>query len=679
MKLSVTEKGLMRAGLGVVLALLPAAFAMAAEKEIAASDYREKVYASWIGQCVGNMYGLPHENDYIDAPGPDKFPYGYQEGVHLERMREANGVYADDDTDIEYVYLLTMEKFGPEPTLRQLGEMWKHHVRDRVWLANRAGLAALNFGYTPPVTGYRENNPHWFQIDPQLINEIWGVTAPGMIEYAAAKSGWAARIMDDSWGIEPTIFYGAMFAAAFFETDMNTLIEIGTAQLPKDGRFINTVARMRELHAQYPSDWQAARKVMAQEYYIDEPLEAKTIWNANLNAACGVLAMLYGEGDFQRTLDLNCAMGFDADNQAATIAGIMAVRFGMKGIPAALLEPLPDRHWTEPFNDFYLNNTRFDIPNASLKNMAARMALQGERLILATGGKRAQVNGEDGFLINADAAFVPPFEFPAGPRPLIETGKALEWAIPLFGGTAPYAVQVLLGELPSGLHFENGVLSGTAEQAGVYPIVVEAQDSAGVPLTQTVQLMVRGPNLAPSAKEILANVRETNTARRDKLWLTVPASLYAPSVEVIRDGKTTGDGSTFYSIDSSEGPRQDYYGYTWETPQRIGLLGFHTGAMEEMAGWFTSLNVEYQDEGGAWQPVKKLVVDPQLLPGEEPYNKAHFVEYLLPFEPVSTRGIRIIGDAAGIPHWATTPKYKVLTFFTSISELTVHGPLPPLD
>ena len=29
---------------------------------ISADSYRDKVYASWLGQLVGNFYGLPHEN-----------------------------------------------------------------------------------------------------------------------------------------------------------------------------------------------------------------------------------------------------------------------------------------------------------------------------------------------------------------------------------------------------------------------------------------------------------------------------------------------------------------------------------------------------------------------------------------------------------------------------------------
>ena len=93
-------------------------------KKISVEEYRDKVYGSWLAQCIGNIYGLPHENRYIDEPGPETFPYGYRR--NLEALKRTNGVFSDDDTDIEYMYLLAMEKHGPEPTLAQLAAMWRY-------------------------------------------------------------------------------------------------------------------------------------------------------------------------------------------------------------------------------------------------------------------------------------------------------------------------------------------------------------------------------------------------------------------------------------------------------------------------------------------------------------------------------------------------------------------------
>ncbi len=638
-------------------------------RRLSVEEYRDKVYGSWLAQCIGNVYGLPHENRYIDEPGPDAFPYGYRR--NLEALKRVNGVFSDDDTDIEYMYLLAMEEHGPEPTLAQLAAAWKHHVRNRVWLANRAAVGAINHGYTPPVTGRRDLNPHWFQIDPQLINEVWAVTAPGMVRYAAGKSGWAARIMDDDWGIEPTVYYGAMYAAAFFESDARKLIDIGVAALPEGSRFAGTVADMKALHQEHPGDWRAARQEMAQKYFHEEPLASKTIWNANLNAAAGVLAQLYGEGDFQKTLDLSCAMGFDADNQAATLAGLLGVVLGRKGLPEDLLYPVAELGWEAPFNDFYKNVTRYDMPDAGLKDMADRMAAQGKAIILGNGGRQVVEGGAEYYLINPDAEFTAPLELPAGPAPVIESDREVDYELSAFGGSPPYRWSIRSGELPEGLQFAQGRIKGVAASPGVYPIGLGLADSAGAELTRNVKLSVRGPNLAPSAASVLSSVQETHVARRNRMWLTVPRSLYADRVDVIRDGNRVGDGSTFYSIEDHSRPKQDFFGYEWSQAQDVGLIAYHTGAVEESGGWFTSLGVEHLDSEGNWTPVQGLLINPPLAPGPLPFNKPHFVEYLLAFRPVTTTAIRIIGDAGTAAHWRSE-----LTHFASITELSVHGPLP---
>jgi hypothetical protein len=653
----------------IVLILAFTACAQRDFRKIPVAEYQDKVYASWLGQIIGNIYGLPHENQYIEEPGPADFPYGYR-GRSLEYMKDIGGAFSDDDTDIEYMYLLAMEESGPEPTYTELAKRWLHHVRGRVWLANRAAVAFMHYGYTPPVTGLKEINPHWFQIDPQLVNEIWAVTAPGMVRYAAAKSGWAARVTNDSWGIEPTIHYGAMYAAAFFESDIARLIDIGTAALPKDSRFAKTVENMKALYNKYPDDWQQARKELSEKYYHQEPVETRTIWNANLNGAGGILALLYGQGDFQKTLDLACAIGFDADNQAATMCGLLGIILGTDGLPPDLLKPIPGTDWVLPFNDLYKNVSRYDMADASLKDMAARMSAQGEQIILSQGGSKISEDGIEYYQINSEAVFVSALEFPNAPEPYLEVGQEVDFSLYLSGGKPPVQWQILSGSLPDGIQMRRGVLSGTPTTPGVYQAVLQVSQ-ADAKIQREYRFVVRDRNLAPAASRILTNVRESDIERRDAMWLTVAHSLFADDVESIRDGKRLGDGSTFYSINGTTNENPHYFGYEWEESQNIGLIGFHTGSVEENGGWFTSLNVEYRDQDGDWQSVEDLVIRPSLLPGEERFNKPHFVEYLLVFKPVETSAIRLIGNAGGVEHW-----YSAFTRFTSITELSAHGPLP---
>ena len=46
-------------------------------KEIPVEAYQKAVYASWIGQIIGNTYGLGYEFKFIDEPGTNKLPYCY--------------------------------------------------------------------------------------------------------------------------------------------------------------------------------------------------------------------------------------------------------------------------------------------------------------------------------------------------------------------------------------------------------------------------------------------------------------------------------------------------------------------------------------------------------------------------------------------------------------------------
>jgi ADP-ribosylglycohydrolase len=614
-------------------------------------DYRERVYAAWLGQIIGNIYGLTYEFRFIEEPGPDAFPYGF--GDSLDRVRAAKGAFSDDDTDIEYMYLLQMEKHGVEPTYRQLADAWKHHVRDRVWVANRNALTLMHAGYSPPTTGSRHYNPNWFQIDPQLINEIWAVTAPGMVGYASRKSAWAARITNDGFGIEPTVHYAAMYAAAFFEKDIEKLVDIGTAALPEGSRFAGVVEHMKRLHRQYPGDWRAARQVMADTYYgaFDYNRDAWPAVDAILNGAAGILALLYGGGDFQRTLDLACGLGFDADNQAATMSGLLGIVHGLDGIPGELLYPLGEAAWEKPFNDVYRNVSRHDLPDASIRDLAERTAAQGGKVILANGGRIVRENGADYYEINRLAGFSAPFEMVTAPVLLAEAGRPFSFRF-YFGDDASRAgYRLTRGTLPPGLGLAGNRIEGIPSQPGQAAFGIEVISGKHA-TRETFTIRVHGENLAASAVRVLVN-----------------DSASEGDIELIRDGSTRG--ATFYNRASDGHPRINYYGYEWDEPRTIATLVYNPGRPEEWGGWFTSLAVEYRDEFGRWRSARLNGISPRLNFDNTQWLKGAFIDHSLSIETVTTRAVRIIGNAGGIEQDQRNGGER--RFYTAISELAVYS------
>lgn len=642
-----------------------AAAAMVSEasaQKITLEELEDKIAGAWIGQMVGNIYGLPFENKFIEQPGDEAlWPYGYTK--NMDKLARYDGAFSDDDTDVEYLYLLLMEQYGSEPTYAQMRDGWMHHIRDRVWLANRAALGLMHLGYTPPFTGDRRLNPHWYQIDPQLINEIWAYTAPGMPDYAAAKSDWAARITSDGWAVSPTVHYGAMYAEAFFCKDVRKLIVDALRYLPADDRYAATVREMIALHDRYPHDWVKARQEMADKYYVHEPEMTKTIWNANLNGACAILGMLYGEGDFQRTLDLCCAMGFDADNQAATVSGLLGVMYGAKALPRELTMPVEG--WTKPFNDRYINITRYDMPDASIEDMIRRTVKQAVELVCAHGGCL-----RNGVLhIDRKARFAAPLEFCVGPMPCLETGVETDYSFAC-PANAGYAWSLVGGTLPEGLTFDGGTLRGTPRKAGRYPVRLRLSDGRKA-LEKEFELLVRGRNIAPEADTLYANVRTLNEAVLDSCWYTFGKPMYARSVEVIRDGVKQGEGAVFYSLAAaSDLPKMDWFGYGWAQPRTVDMVCVNMGCLEEFGGWFTGLWVQYLGENDRWHDAGPVRSTPALPATDIVFFQPHFAEYVLEFAPVTTRGLRVVFECKVQDHWH---KYtKNVSSFISLTELSVY-------
>ncbi len=618
-------------------------------KIIPVQEYKDAVYASWIGQIVGNTYGLCYEFKFVDEPGPDKFPYGYT--WTLDELKKHNGVFSDDDTDIEYMYLVQMEKNGIEPTCYQLAEAWKTHVKTKVWCANRAALTLMHAGHYPPVTGSKEFNPQWMQIDPQLVNEIWAVTAPGMISYAVGKSEYTARITNDSFGLEPTRHYAAMYSAAFFEKDIHKLIDIGAASLPKDCKFAGIVEHVKQLYAKYPDDWQAARKIVKDNYLVHADYN-KHAWppiDANLNGALGIMALLYGQGDFQKTLDYCCAFGMDADNQAATMCGLLGIVNGLDAIPKNLMYPLDDANWKKPLNDIYKMVTREGLGDATLTGMAERIAAQGEKIILAKGGKVITKDGKKYYSINAFSKFSAPFEL--NPLPEIFTEIHKSFSYPIYtGGNDGSVILYAKGNLPSGVEIKNSKLSGRPDKTGKYSFKIIARDKTegkGI----NVNFTVHSENLAGTAQKIVFNEIAV-----DK------------NIEIIRDGTTE---ETFFSIKNGAEREIDFYGYKWDTTKKISALSFNNGVPQEYCGWFTSFVVEYL-KNGKWIKIDNIKVSPEMNLDNSQWLKSNFMDYEISFAPVKTKGIRIVGLAGGVQKDAGNA-HLGMQYYTSISELRVYA------
>ncbi len=381
--------------------------------EISRDEMKDKIHGYWVGQLVGNYLGFPFENLYTGSPIPVyidryldyrsldsldvKMNINDRRGYTPVMANALDGGWTDDDTDIEFVTLHALELYGLDLNYEEIAVMWKKHINRFIWSANRKARDLMDEGLVPPATGSKDNNPYWYRITSQLVNEIWGVIYPGMLAKASERSEWGARIMCDDWATHATIAYGVMYSAAFFEKDVNKLVDIAIDHLPENSPYREGMINVVRWYSEN-ENWQDTRKLIHDQYYnsVDGFEVPYKVGGAVVNGLNGILAILYGQGDFTKTVAIATTAGYDCDNQAATCGGLMGIIHGGSAIPEYLTTGLPLGHsWDTPFNDTYINYSRDELPAYNrISHIVERILVIMQQAILEEGGTMVERNGK---------------------------------------------------------------------------------------------------------------------------------------------------------------------------------------------------------------------------------------------------------------------------------------------
>jgi hypothetical protein len=197
-----------------------------------------------------------------------------------------------------------------------------------------------------------------------------------------------------------------MYSAAVFEKDVNKLVDLSLKYIPGTSPFYKGTKDVIAWHKQN-DDWRITRKMIFNKYFHfkSEGYEAPVSDVSSLiNGLFGIMAMLYGEGDFVKTTGIAVSAGMDCDNQAATCAGLIGVIHGLSAIPAGLTLGLTDTpSWKVPFNDTYINFTRDDLPTfTKISDIVSRILAIAENAIIENGGEKIIEGNKVFYLIRSD-------------------------------------------------------------------------------------------------------------------------------------------------------------------------------------------------------------------------------------------------------------------------------------
>jgi ADP-ribosylglycohydrolase len=336
---------------------------------------RDKIRGGLLGQLLGNLNGLEHEMKYINEPG----------NVQKYTPALPQGAQTDDDTDLEWVYIIAMQRhnaimLSPDLIVR----LWKEHINKRIWCSNQYARQLMDIGFEPPLTGSIVFNP-WadFNISGQFVCECFGLLAPCMPQTAARIGPNYTRVSIDAEPAQTTQLFTSMIATAFMADDIDMILDAGLKAIDRNCTIREIVNDVRQWHRQYPEDWRITRRLVKEKYSRHNG-EMRDRNGYEVNTASTIAALLYGRADLIRTLTTAFNFGWDADNNAATAGTIVGVIKGYRWIMK--------QDWT--IVDRYRNTTRDGMPtDETITSFADRIIDLAEQVIVEQGGQRQTVSG----------------------------------------------------------------------------------------------------------------------------------------------------------------------------------------------------------------------------------------------------------------------------------------------
>lgn len=347
------------------------------------NDYYKKVLGCWMGKNIGGTLGAPFEwRRQINAVS------FYAQDLGGEPL-------PNDDLDIQLLWLVALEEKGIEIDARTLSEYWVLYVTPH-W--SEYGTAKINMraGLMPPLSGTLHND-YKDSCGSFIRSEIWACIAPGSPQ-TAAHYAYQDAILDhgDGEGVYAEVFCAALESAAFVIDDINRLIEIGLKYVPAESGVAGAV---RDTVQSYRSGktWQEARDSVLAGYRggtffnMHEQTspddwqkgfgEGKRGWDVPSNIGMLVIGLLYGEGDFGRSVCTAVNCGEDTDCTGATVGSIFGILHGIDAIPDRWIQPIGRRIKTACLNLGELGYFGNQLP-ADVDDMARRTGRIARQVIL---------------------------------------------------------------------------------------------------------------------------------------------------------------------------------------------------------------------------------------------------------------------------------------------------------
>ncbi len=354
----------------VFLASTWTAFGRESDRTLSRTVLLDKIRGGWAGQMIGVSFGAPTEFKSNGKIGEWDLRW---------TPEMIDNSIEQDDLYVEMTFSKVMDDVGLGATSKDYGAAFRQS-KYHLWHANAGARRILGQGIDAPRSGHPKYNIHANDIDFQIEADFIGLMCPGLPRESNRYCDRVGRVMNYGDGLYGGMFVCGMYAAAFFESNPRTIVEQGLACIPAGSDYAKLIRDLLHWQAQSPNDWRKVWNQVEEKWDHNDPcpdgVQSPFNIDAKINGAYIAFGLLFGGGDFLRTMEISTRCGQDSDCNPSSAAGVLGVMLGYQAIPDTFKSAIPA-----------LASKKFSYTDYSFNDIVQSTETRALKVIQSAGGK----------------------------------------------------------------------------------------------------------------------------------------------------------------------------------------------------------------------------------------------------------------------------------------------------
>ena len=336
----------------------------------------DRIQGAWLGRCCGCALGKPFEaypyvcgkddeagwtfvkrwfeeagkwpiSFYAPHSSPAKEKLGIDIGCPQCHAEKIDTMCSDDDIRYMVIALLMTEHYGADFGPLDVGEMWHNKLAlnqvctaEYVAYKNFANIKYLDDNAAKLDYSRKYRNPYREWIGAEIRIDGYAYAAAGNPLLAAKMAYNDASFSHVKNGVYGAMFSAAVIAAALAGAGPHDCVKAGLAVIPKTSRLYADIKKAVAL---------AERSATVEEMCAGLWTEfGHYNWvHDNNNVAAVAASVIWGGGDYEKSIGTAVLCGWDTDCNGATVGSIAGAMCGAANLPAKWTAPLRDTLYSE--------------------------------------------------------------------------------------------------------------------------------------------------------------------------------------------------------------------------------------------------------------------------------------------------------------------------------------------